>query len=841
MPQRTSKRIYNQAAVEAWFKKLSRDWEPLFSDLELERGRGLYRDGWISELELTPGDAIIHGKLEGEACYVLVEWKDGRPEIRGSDKERLTNRSLAAAGIYEIEELIADEVQVVPHVASAEEAAPEAEAEPERDIEARPTRPLLLDFKGGAKGLALSAFWKNGQGDVQAFRDQPEEAQPQTDGEREVLVRLTGLCRKAGFRYQPKNNGFRIDDPERITAFFQRDFPRWSELFKTRVDPVAQRLKLGPMRAKVRGQAEQGHNGSMQMRWDVRAGNTALDGREIRGLMRDGGQLRILPHVGMVRIEKEQAEALEDWLPWMHGEGQPPRYLMFSLFDQKALPIELSTELQGWRESFREAPPPLGLPDFLRPYQREGARWLGRLADLGCHGLLADEMGLGKTLQTLSLLYARPVSDLPTLIICPASVVPVWCAEMRRFFPEMAFRVVRAGSGFGEDAAPVVWVGSYAQIRRHRARLDGTEFGYVVLDEAQQIKNPDAKISQTCFALRARHRIALTGTPIENRPLDLWTLFRFLMPGLLGSRSRFEAAETGEGREALLKKVRRQTQPFILRRTKKAVAKELPPKITMDLACPLSTVQRGEYERLTREGLRSVGSDLGDAMRERSMSLFTLLTRLRQASCDPGLLPWSQADTQHSGKIQALLTRLEEAVHNGEKAVIFSQFTSFLDRIRAALQQRFPDLPLWELTGSSPDRARPVDGFQAHKGAGVILVSLRAGGVGITLHSADYVFLMDPWWNPAVEEQAIDRVHRIGQRRSVFIYRLVASGTVEDRINQLKSEKRTLFDRLVGGGSGMGDLAEAFADLESLIQLHDEAPSKPAVKPALSRAADSLS
>jgi SNF2 family DNA or RNA helicase len=316
----------------------------------------------------------------------------------------------------------------------------------------------------------------------------------------------------------------------------------------------------------------------------------------------------------------------------------------------------------------------------------------------------------------------------------------------------------------------------------------------------------------------------LTGTPLENRQLDLWSIFRFLLPGLLGSRTTFEAALISD-REGTLTRLRAQLAPFILRRTKNEVAQELPPKVEMDLICPLTDVQRAEYARICNEGLERLGDDVGAAMREKSFGFLALLTRLRQTCCDPDMLPWQKAPHSDSGKLNLLVEKLTEIVGSGHKVVIFSQFVMLLDRVREVLAKHFPDLARFELTGMTLDRQKPVQGFQGTPGAAVMLVSLKAAGTGITLHAADYVFLLDPWWNPAVEAQAVDRVHRIGQTNTVFVYRMVTAGTIEERIQALKASKKDLFDRLIGGLGGDFDLSQHFTSLRGLVSL--TAPSEP--------------
>ncbi len=440
------------------------------------------------------------------------------------------------------------------------------------------------------------------------------------------------------------------------------------------------------------------------------------------------------------------------------------------------------------------------------------------LCDVGCHGLLADEMGLGKTLQVLTLLASRPHNNRPSIIVCPASVVPVWREEIVRFYPHLVVDVLKTGNDFTLRKDSVIWLASYTQLRKHRALLSQQDFSYAVLDEGQFIKNPDAKVTQTCFAIRARHRIVLTGTPLENRQLDLWSIFRFLLPGLLGSRVIFEAALNTD-RSGTLERLRAQLAPFILRRTKNEVATELPQKVEIDLLCPLTEVQRSEYAKICSEGLNRLGDDVGAAMREKSFGFLALLTRLRQVCCDPDMLPWLHAPLADSGKITLLIEKLAEVIGSGHKVVIFSQFVMLLDRVRTALTESFPDLPRYELTGMTLDRQKPVQSFQNAEGAAVMLVSLKAAGTGITLHAADYVFLLDPWWNPAVEAQAVDRVHRIGQKSTVFVYRMVTAGTIEERIQALQASKKDLFNRVVGGLGGDFDLSRHFSSLHELVQL----------------------
>ncbi len=839
-PTRTAKRIYSPSALEFWFRRIDQDWEPLFSKAALRRGRELYRDGEIREIELGPDDAIIHFKFGKQSCYAMVEW-NGDFHVRGSLEDAESNASMAAAGLYEIEELLADEISPVPPERPDTHGG--AKPEPDKVEEAkqvaapdRISRELILCFSGRESGLSVRGHWKNGKephGNSKSEKGTNGEDSPLTEGERESMIRLTTLAKRSGFEYRPNRGDFILKEFKQIIPFLKSELTGWESHFATRFDEAANLLKKGIQSVSLEGKAENSRK-DMAIQWKLRVDGLDLDEEQSLRLLKRGRGLTLLPRVGLVRLSDEQADAIDEWKAFQHGgeSGEWPKYMLFSLFAEPFSRLRLEKTLKEWHGAVTKGKAgKMIAPSFLRPYQEDGVKWLAHLCDLNCHPLLADEMGLGKTLQILSLFHSRKLKGdsgkRPHLIVCPASVVPVWQNEIHRFFPEMKVAVLKTHHDFEQVRLRPgnVWISSYTQLRRHRNQLDHIQFGYAVLDEAQHIKNPDAKVSQACVHIQAEHRLALTGTPLENRHLDLWALFRFLMPGLLGNRRRFELAVNGDDREAFIRRLERQVRPFILRRTKSGVMKELPPKVEMDLACPLTDLQVREYRRLSETGVEQLGEDLEAALQERSLSFFTLLTRLRQVCCDPGLLPWESCDVANSGKINALLGRMEEILDSGSKVVIFSQFTSLLKRVRSALRDNFPELAVYQLTGKTLDRDRPVRSFQEKEGSGVILVSLRAGGVGITLHAADYVFLMDPWWNPAVEAQAIDRVHRIGQEKRVFVYRMITTGTVEDRIQALKADKNEMFQRILGDMTGVRDIQASFKSLSSLIQLEVEGDS----------------
>jgi superfamily II DNA or RNA helicase len=460
---------------------------------------------------------------------------------------------------------------------------------------------------------------------------------------------------------------------------------------------------------------------------------------------------------------------------------------------------ELRDRLQAFDGVALRAPPRT-FRGTLRPYQRAGLGWLRFLRDHGLGGCLADDMGLGKTVQVLAWLEERRrARGGPSLVVAPRSVIFNWQAEAARFTPRLRVAVhdgaARARGALAWPAADLVLT-TYGILRRDAAALKDVRFDCVVLDEAQAIKNASSATAKAARLLKAEQRLALSGTPIENHLGELWSLIEFLNPGMLGSASVFRAAlEDGAGRDPAARELlARALRPMLLRRTKEHVAPELPPRSEQVIAVDLEPAERARYDELRAHYQQALlGGQAPDWDRARFHVLEGLL-RLRQAACHGGLLDPKLA-AGPSAKLAVLRERLREIVDEGHKALVFSQFTSLLALVRAALER--DAIRCAYLDGATRDRAAEVARFQTDPACPVFLISLKAGGLGLNLTAAEYVFLLDPWWNPAVEAQAIDRTHRIGQERSVFAYRLVARDTVEEKVLALQQSKRDLADAVL--------------------------------------------
>jgi superfamily II DNA or RNA helicase len=621
-----------------------------------------------------------------------------------------------------------------------------------------------------------------------------------------------GILREAGFQGPRSMGDFVLQGQNQILRFFAVLLPelqkKWKVSIGSRFQNVTERLERITPKLDVVASGEDWFELSYSLESERGDRFSASDVQRLLQVgqgftkLRDGTVAVFDP----AKLE-EFRNIIQDCYP---TQTQPGRYRISraqaGFIDGAArdlgATIGATADWRQWTESQQQLKPlqslPLGsLESVLRPYQKEGVFWLHFLAENRLGGILADEMGLGKTLQTLAFL--RTVSD-TSLIVCPASLLFNWRREVARFVPELKVLSLEGPdrhARFKELPQHNIVLTSYPLLRRDVDLYREFHFGAVVLDEATHIKNPDTQNAQAAMALRANHRFVLTGTPVENSVRDLWSIMNFALPGYLGDRDEFReryelpiTRGSQPERERLAKRLR----PVMLRRLKREVARDLPEKIEQIAFCDLTTEQRELYAKLQREGRQKVETLASEKKSGAArVAMLTVLLRLRQVCSDLRLL--DETPENRSGKLELLLELIEEAMDGGHRMLVFSQFVGMLRLIEEELKNEGIDYSY--LDGTTKDRAAAVDRFQSGSDIPVFLISLKAGGTGLNLSAADTVMHVDPWWNPAVEDQATDRAHRIGQTQVVTSYKLITRGTVEEKILDLQKKKREIIDATV--------------------------------------------
>ena len=611
----------------------------------------------------------------------------------------------------------------------------------------------------------------------------------------------------AGFAPPNREGQFVLKGEPRILAFFATELPRleriWTVTVGERFTHVTRDVERVAPRFEVKGSGENWFDLSVEL---ATPSGERFSAAEIQRLLQSGQRSVRLKNRKLAVFDTalldEFQEVLRDCDP---SQRQPGLYRMdarhagyLAEFARgQGMPVQAPPAWQKWTAGGSDAaasvPVALGdLEEVLRPYQKDGVNWLNQLAIKGWSGLLADEMGLGKTVQVLA--FIRTIRG-KHLVVCPSSLIFNWQREAARFSPDLKTVAVAGTDRAGvlrQDAA--LYITSYPLLRRDAELYRDIEFETVILDEAQHIKNPDSQNAQAALSLRSRHRFALTGTPIENSIRDIWSLMHFLMPGYLGKREdfrdRYEREIESDPGGATHRRLIQRLRPFILRRTKREVVKELPEKIEQVAYCELSGEQRALYTQLSDTTRRQLSELAGITDRNRArMTMLTALLRLRQACCDVRLLRPESVGTEVSGKVEMLRELLAEAVDGGHRVLVFSQFATMLRLLRETLIA--DGIAVCHLDGQTKNRSAEVDRFQAGE-TPVFLISLKAGGTGLNLTAADTVIHFDPWWNPAIEAQATDRAHRIGQEKVVTSYKLIARNTVEEKILALQQRKKAV-------------------------------------------------
>lgn len=608
----------------------------------------------------------------------------------------------------------------------------------------------------------------------------------------------------------------------RVTRGFPEKFAQWARNIPpgVRLEPVGEVASLldDPVSGRLKLEVDAAET---EIDWfDIRTsidveGHDDLKDEDVRALLAARGDYVRVRGRGWMRLELEMGEEAREAIDRlgidafdMTGKTHRMHALQLAdpaareVFDQRAWE-DISSRASNLKLRVRPAPSRLLKAD-LRPYQLEGFHFLSYLATNNFGGILADDMGLGKTMQALTwILWLRENSEdrvpAPALVVAPKSVLDVWAAEIERHAPLLTFQILRSRDEL--DIAHVVkevdvLIINYAQLRSSIEELRKVCWIAAVLDEGQQIKNPDSKAAKASRQIEAENRLVLSGTPIENRLLDVWSLMAFAMPGVLGDRKyfreRFDRRKDATAQRRLTARLR----PFLLRRTKDQVALDLPPKVEEEILCQMDEAQRHLYDEELKRAQADIFEMGEDGVKKNSFAVLQALMRLRQICCHPVLVDEAHHDVE-SAKMEALFYHLGQLQEEGHKVLVFSQFTSLLALIEERLEEE--NRPYHLLTGKSENRSEIVRNFQRSKDPDVFLLSLKAGGSGLNLTAASYVILFDPWWNPAVEAQAIDRTHRIGQVNHVMAYRLITRDTVEEKIRRLQAQKRDLVKGVLGG------------------------------------------
>jgi superfamily II DNA or RNA helicase len=620
------------------------------------------------------------------------------------------------------------------------------------------------------------------------------------------------ILREAGFQGPSAIGDFVLQGQNQILRFFAVVLPelqkKWKVSVGSRFQNVTQRLERITPKLDVVGSGEDWFELSYSLESER---GDRFSGSDIQRLLQVGQGFTKLRDGTLAVFDPAKLEEFRDIIQDCYPtQLQPGRYRISraqaGFIDGAArdlgATIGANTEWRQWTESQQQLKPlqslPLGsLETVLRPYQKEGVYWLHFLAENRLGGILADEMGLGKTVQTLAFLRSVPGTS---LIICPASLLFNWRREAARFVPELKLLTLEGAdrhARFEELSQHNLVLTSYPLLRRDSTLYREFHFGAVVLDEATHIKNPDTQNAQAAMALRANHRFVLTGTPVENSVRDLWSIMNFALPGYLGDRDEFRERyelPINRGSQPERERLAKRLRPVMLRRLKKEVARDLPEKIEQIAFCDLTAEQRELYAKLQREGRQKVETLASEKKSGAArVAMLTVLLRLRQACGDLRLL--GETPENRSGKLDLLMELIEEAMDGGHRILVFSQFVTMLRLIAEDLKNE--EINYCYLDGETKDRAGVVDRFQTGSEIPVFLISLKAGGTGLNLSAADTVMHVDPWWNPAVEDQATDRAHRIGQTQVVTSYKLITRGTVEEKILDLQKKKREIIDATV--------------------------------------------
>ncbi|HPH17170.1 MAG TPA: SNF2-related protein [Haliscomenobacter sp.] len=789
--------------------------KPILQTREVEGGYEIFFSREINEV----GYEIVK---ESPTRYKLIQYTEEHYKVaKALQKQRLFVPLEAQSRLKEALAGLMSLVDVESTAVSVDADAREVEAD------ARPCVHLLPVGDGFHVELYIKPFTDNppylqaGEGEVNiAAKIDDEWVRTQRDLEVEMANQEKLLESVAVLReYIPHNNIWELEDADvclelllQLQPFIDRqeiilEWPKGEKFRITRVAGLGQfSMNINSRQDwfEVKGELRVDENMVLNMRQLIE-----LSQQKRNGFVEIGpGQFLALTEEFRRRLQEINALMApnKDGTYQLHPLAAPAMESFTSLLDQVEADKRFKESIERMKQAFtRRYTPPAAFKATLREYQTEGFEWLCRLADWGVGACLADDMGLGKTVQALALLQLRAEQG-PALVVAPASVCRNWVAEIGKFTPELTPVLFGEGDREAEidNAKPgQILITTYDLLTREAESFTKKIFSTIILDEAQAIKNRATKRSETAMRLQGDFKLITTGTPLENHLGELWNLFQFINPGLLGSmesfNERFAVPIERFGDDSRRDQLRRLIQPFILRRRKDEVLKELPEKTEITLTVELSGEEKAFYEALRRKALEDLEQSMEGGMQggQKHLRILAEIMRLRRAACHPGMVD-RQFIKDQSAKLRLFGEVVEELLENGHKALVFSQFVDHLSILENYLKTKNINYQYLDGQTPLPTRQKRIEAFQAGDGD-LFLISLKAGGVGLNLTAADYVIHMDPWWNPAVEDQATDRAHRIGQEKPVTVYRLVAEDTIEEKILKLHSTKRDLADSLLSG------------------------------------------
>ncbi|WP_300161083.1 DEAD/DEAH box helicase, partial [Solidesulfovibrio sp.] len=708
---------------------------------------------------------------------------------------------------------------------------------------------LFLDEEGSLLTLQVQNVYETEHGEVSQEGPNPElqTGSYQYEGKSFLMARdqeaeAALIAQLQEMNFQPRNNANWFLEPEEAIVFLLDAYPKLVEKYRVFGEKNLTRYKVRLSQPVIVAEVESDEKEKwFDLDLAVQYDDQRVPIDKIWKAWTQGKRYVQLKDGSYTSLPESWLEKLSHKLRALGYDTDKPPQSKFKQFEAPVLDKILEdlpeartdsfwNTLRQKIHSFREivqVRPPKGLHADLRPYQVQGLSYLNFLKDYGFGGILADEMGLGKTVQTLSFIQHNVERGArgPNLIIVPTSVLPNWEREADKFVPDLKQLIIygaRRENMFKKIGESDLVITTYALLRRDLDELLKFEFAAIILDEAQNIKNPNTITARSVRRLNGKTRICLSGTPIENNLFELWSLFEFLMPGFLGGQNSFQRGivkPIKDGDEETLEYLRGRVRPFILRRTKSEVAKDLPPKVENVYYCNLLDEQLDLYAALAKKLKEQVLATVDEkGMAKSQMSILDALLKLRQICCHPRLLKLDLPGVNTnlpSGKFDAFKDLITDCIEEGHKVLVFSQFVQMLHIIRSWMT--IGQVPFAYLDGSSKDRFEQVDRFNDDENIKVFLISLKAGGTGLNLTSADYVIHYDPWWNPAVENQATDRTHRIGQLRQVFSYKMICQNTVEEKILKLQEQKKDVAEAIIPGQDAFKSLTRT--DLESLFEV----------------------